>query len=258
MTAVVRSHWRVAEVVENLQWTERLFTLRLAVELLPFKAGQFVRLQLPLAVNGVTQSVARSYSLINPPQQQYAEIFYNTVPQGQLSQALSRLQPGECVELSQPAAGFFVLDELPRVPHLWMVATGTGIGPYLSMLRTAEVWERFARIVLVHGVPWTRELVYQDLLRQIAMQHPAQFRILGCVTRDACTQPHCLTGRVTSLLASGTLETTAGLSIQPDTTHVMLCGNHNMLNDMKALLAERGLQRHLRHKPGHITTEQYF
>jgi ferredoxin--NADP+ reductase len=136
------------------------------------------------------------------------------------------------------------------------MATGTGLGPYLSILKTAQAWERFEKIVLVHGVPLVSELAYAELIQSFADQHPDQFRFISCVTREA--NPNGLEGRITSNFESGALEAAAGITPDPQDSHVMLCGNHEMLNEMKTLLAQRGMQRHLRHKPGHITTEQYF
>lgn len=256
MTAIVRTSWHKAEVVANHRWTERLLSLRIRTQAMPFKAGQFVTLRLPVVVNGQTELVAKSYSLINAPHEAEVEIFYNIVPNGRLSNALARLVAGDHLEISQPAKGFFVLEEIPTVANLWMVATGTGLGPYLSILKTAEAWERFQQIALVHSVPQREELLYADLIQCFAHEHPQQFRFVACVTREA--NPAGLETRVTTALASGALEALAGLEIKAEDSHVMLCGNHNMLDDMKALLAERGMQRHLRHKPGHITTEQYF
>jgi ferredoxin--NADP+ reductase len=256
MTGIIRTTWHNAEVLSNQHWTDRLLTLRIKTTPLPFVAGQFVTLRLPVTTAGVTELVAKSYSLINAPDEDALEIFYNIVPNGKLSNALARLQAGDSLEISQPAKGFFVLDEIPAVPNLWMIATGTGLGPYLSILKTTQAWQRFQKIVLVHGTPLVNELAYAELIQTLVDAHPEQFRFISCVTREA--NPHGLEGRITTSLESGVLEQAAGIPISPADTHVMLCGNHNMLNDMKELLGKRGMQRHLRHKPGHITTEQYF
>ncbi len=256
MAGIIRTSWHNAEVLSNHRWTERLLTLRIQTEPLPFIAGQFVTLRLPITTDGNTELVAKSYSLINAPDEDALEIFYNIVPNGKLSNALAGLQPGDSLEISQPSKGFFVLDEIPDVPNLWMIATGTGLGPYLSILTTALPWQRFQKIVLVHGVPLAGELAYAELIQTLVAEHPEQFRFLSCVTREP--NPAGLEGRITTAFESGALEQAAGTLISPDDTHVMLCGNHNMLNDMKELLGKRGMQRHLRHKPGHITTEQYF
>ena len=125
-----------SRVIENKQWAENLFSIRLAVELQPFKAGQFVRVQ--LTIDG--EPMAKPYSLVNSPEQDVAEIFYNIVPDGPMSNGLAALKVDDVIAISQPAAGFFVLDELPDTKNLWMFATGTGLGPYLSILQEAEVW----------------------------------------------------------------------------------------------------------------------
>lgn len=258
--AIQRSTWQQGEVIENKAWTERLFTLRIRVAQQAFKAGQFIRLQLPIAATSgkEPEMVAKSYSLVNAPHEaaDVVEVFYNTVPDGRLSNALAALQVGDSIEVSQPANGFFVLDEVPDAKHLWLVATGTGLGPYISILKTDQVWQRFKKIVLVHGVPLRAELAYADVIRQWQAVHPEQFRFVSCVTQEA--NPDGLAGRITTMLAEGMLEKAAGVAMHKDDSHVMLCGNHAMINDMKALLAERNMDKHLRHKPGHITTEQYF
>ena len=137
-----------------------------------------------------------------------------------------------------------------------MFATGSGLGPYISILKTAEIWERFEKIVLVHGAPLVKELVYADLIRTWQQNSPDQFRFISCVTREQ--NPAGLHGRVTDLFAKGDLENEIGLEISKENSHLMLCGNHNMIDAMKTSLAKRGLKKHLRHKPGHITTEEYF
>jgi len=142
------SAFLAARVIENKQWAENLFSVRLEVELQPFKAGQFVRVQ--LQIDG--EPMAKPYSLVNSPEQDIAEVFYNIVPDGPMSNGLAALKPNDTIEISQPAAGFFVLDELPDTKNLWMFATGTGLGPYLSILQQNEVWDKFDKLVLVHAV----------------------------------------------------------------------------------------------------------
>lgn len=249
---VARSSFIEGEVIENRQWTDGLYSLKIRVAQLPFKSGQFIRLQLP--VN--EEVLAKSYSLINAPDESDVEVFYNVVPEGKLSNALAALKSGDSVSVSQPAFGFFVLDEIPESKYLWMIATGTGLGPYISMLKTEKIWQRFDKVVLVHGVPFAAELAYSTFLKTLQAQQPEKFTYLSSVTREP--NPNGLEQRVTDSLADGSLEALAGQTIHKDDSHVMLCGSHNMIKDMKVLLAEQDMHRHLRHKPGHVTTEQYF
>jgi len=246
------SAFLAARVIENKQWAENLFSIKLDVELQPFKAGQFVRVQ--LMIDG--EPMAKPYSLVNSPEQDIAEVFYNIVPDGPMSNGLAALKAGGTIEVSQPAAGFFVLDELPETQSLWMFATGTGLGPYLSILQESEVWQRFDNLVLVHAVSYADNLAYQPLIEGFGQNQSAQFKYIPVVSR----QEHAgaLKGRIPALMSDGQLESAAGLKIEPETTHIMLCGNQNMIADARIALAEKGLKKHLRRKPGHITTEQYF
>ena len=246
------SAFLAARVIENKQWAENLFSVRLEVELQPFKAGQFVRVQ--LQVDG--KPMAKPYSLVNSPEQDTAEVFYNIVPDGPMSNGLASLKPNDMIEISQPAAGFFVLDELPDTKNLWMFATGTGLGPYLSILQQSEVWEKFDNLVLVHAVSYANNLAYQDMISGFSANLSSKFRYVPIVSREV--HEGALKGRIPALISDGQLETAADLKIEPETTHIMLCGNQNMIADALSVLAARGLNKHLRRKPGHITTEQYF
>ena len=241
-----------AKVLENCQWADNLFSIRLETKLQPFKAGQFVRLQ--LEVDG--ELIAKPYSLVNSPQQKNAEVFYNIVDDGIMSHALASLREDDVIEISQPAAGFFVLDEVPESEHLWMIATGTGLGPYLSILQSPDVWTRFKKLTLVHAVSYINNLAYQPLIHSLLKQHPDQLSYVPISSREISEKT--LNGRIPKLIAEGQLENAASLTITPENSHFMLCGNQNMIADTRIVLAEKGLKKHLRRKPGHITTEQYF
>lgn len=249
---IQRSKIIEGRVVSNEALAQRLYALRVEVGPSHFEAGQFARLE--LLING--EKVARPYSLVSISGDPIEEFFYNTVPSGQLSNALAELRKDDIVGVSQPPTGFFVLDGVPDARDLWLIATGTGLGPYLSLLRTHQLWERFENVVLVHGVPYCEELVYQGVINQLQLLYPERFRYISCISREA--NPTGLSGRITETLGSGQLETLAGIRISKSTSSIMLCGNHSMINDTQALLSERGLQKHMRHKPGQIISEQYF
>ncbi|MGB0846491.1 MAG: ferredoxin--NADP reductase [Thiolinea sp.] len=251
-TPITRSAFVEGKVISNTRLSERLYALKINMTMQAFRAGQFVRLQLPVG----EEKVAKSYSLVNAPDDPVAEVFFNTVPDGRLSNALAALQAGDTVEVSQPANGFFVLEELPQKPELWLFATGTGLGPYLSMLRTEKIWQQFEKVVLIHGVAIRDELAYQELIQTALAEHPEQLQYISCVTREP--NPDGFEGRLTEALSSGWLEQQTAMTISADNSAIMLCGNHAMIQDMKALLKERGMKKHLRHKAGNIVTEQYF
>jgi len=251
------ANWVPAKVIENRQLTDRHYALIFEAELLPFKAGQFARLQVEVENDeGELEKFANPYSLLNTPDEKYAEVYFNTVTDGKVSNGLAALKPGDTVEIAQPCVGFFMLSQIPEAKHLWMLSTGTGIGPYFSMLKTAEAWERFEKIILVHGVPLASELNYSELIEQFAKDHPDQFQFIPIVSRE--DHEGALKGRIPALIENGELEAKAGLEINTENSHVMLCGNSGLLKDSKAILKERGMDRHLNHKAGHVSSEQYF
>jgi len=243
--------WLQGTIIERRQWTDDLFSLRFEAPLAEFKAGQFVRIALD--IDG--ERVGRPYSLVNAPDEPLLEIYFNVVKGGPLSPRLAVLEPGDTLWLSNTANGFMILDELPEARHLWLLATGTGIGPFLSILKTAAPWERFERIVLGHSVQHASELAYRELIESLLDAHGDQLRYVPLVTRESVSG--ALNQRIPATLASGALEAQAGIPMAPESSHVMLCGNSAMITDVTEELAKRAMQRHRRREPGHITTEKY-
>jgi ferredoxin--NADP+ reductase len=256
---MTNSKWLRATINDVRRWTPTLFSLRFeATGFAPFVAGQFARVGLPIG----DEIVGRPYSLVNPPGQSPNEIYAIEVENGPLSPKLNALRAGDTLYVMPNANGFFSLSEVPRAQTLWCVATGTGIGPFLSMLRTQQVWTQFQNVVLLHGVRTVEELTYRDEICAIRQAQPHAFQMVSFVTRDA-TSAHPghvdahMRGRISTALASGELERVADLALDRD-SHAMLCGNPQMVADMIALLEARGLKRHRKRDPGHFTTEAYW
>jgi ferredoxin--NADP+ reductase len=232
-------------VIENRHWTDTLFSLRVQGVSLAFDAGQFVRIALD--VSG--ERIARPFSFVNPPSDPLLEFYGVVVPQGPLSPRLAQLKGGDSLYVAPNPAGFLVLAELPHAETLWLVSTGTGLAPFLSILRTEAPWRRFDNVVVVHAVRYARELVYRDVIQA------TRARYVSMVSREA--HPGSLSGRIPAALRDGRLEAAAGLEIGPR-AHVMLCGNPDMLKDTTAVLLQRGLRKHRRRAPGHITVESFW
>ena len=257
MERLMATNWVQAKVIENRKLTDRHYALIFEAKLLPFKAGQFARLQVEVENDeGELEKFANPYSLLNTPDEKYAEVYFNTVADGKVSNGLAALKAGDILEIAQPCVGFFVMSQIPQAKHLWMLATGTGLGPYLCILKENEAWERFEKIVLVHAVPYAHELNYSDLIEQFAREHPDKFTFIPIVSRE--DHKDILKGRIPALIENGELEAKAELQMSADDSHIMLCGNSGMLNDSKAILKVRGMNRHLNHKPGHVSAEQYY
>ncbi len=247
------ANWLQGEITQNKQWNQRLFSLRvrLQTQAPKFKAGQFVRIALEIG----GEIVARPYSLVNAPDDDELEVYFNIVPEGPLTPQLAQLQTGDSVLVGEKASGFLVIDEIPECKYLWLFATGTGIGPFLSILKTAQPWQRFEKIVLAYSVRTRDELAYLDLIRNLQTQHPGQFSFVPLFTREVGAD--ALSTRIPEAISSGSLEARTGITLSADDSHLMMCGNSEMITEVSSLLETRGMRRHRRREPGHITTEKY-
>lgn len=245
------AQWLSGTVTDNHHWHANLFSLKVKTQPFDFRAGQFVR----LALNTPDGRLQRAYSLVNSPGSTEQEFLVSTVAEGKLSPLLQQLKMGDSIELSQPASGFFVLDEVPAGDNLWLIASGTGIGPYISMLGTHQIYQRFAHIVLVHSVRTLGDLVYQELISHWQHQYPGQLHYQSIVTREA--HSGALSKRLPELINSGELQSVCRQSLN-NRSQVMLCGNPEMIKDTKAALERLGLTKNLRREPGNITVEQYW
>jgi len=245
------SAWLSGRVIENRRWTDTLFSLRVESPPLRFEAGQFVRIALDIG----GERVAKPFSFVNAPEDPVLEFFGVVVPEGPLSPRLARLKAGDALYVADNPAGWLIASEVPPAEDLWMVATGTGIAPFLSILRTGAPWQRYRRVILVHGVRNANELVYRDLIEQISAKWPGRLSYVRFVSREK--HPGALEGRIPPAVADGRLEAAAA-PISAERSQFMLCGNPAMLKDMAAALAARGLKKHRRRSPGQITVESFW
>jgi ferredoxin--NADP+ reductase len=242
--------WLEGRIVENRHWTEALFSLRVAGAPLSFQAGQFVRIALDIG----GERIARPFSLVNAPDDPVLELYGIVVPEGPLSPRLARLAPGDALFVAPNPAGFLVLAEVLDAETLWLVSTGTGIAPFLSILRTDAPWRRFRNVVLVHAVRFSQELTYRETIDELRQTRGLKY--VSFVSREAAAGS--LAGRIPAAIRDGRLESAAGLKLAADSSQVMLCGNPDMLKDATAALAERGMRKHRRRAPGHITVESFW
>ena len=245
------SGWLQGKIIENRAWTGTLFSLRIEAPRIAFEAGQFVRIGLDIG----EERVARPFSFVNAPGDPVLEFYGVIVPEGPFSPRLARLAAGDTLWVADNPAGWLILSEVPPAEELWLVATGTGIAPFLSILRTPAPWQRYRRVILVHGARRADELVYADLIDALGRMHGDRFRSIQFTSRERA--PHALEGRIPAAIADGRLEA-AGAPISPERSQFMLCGNPQMLKDMQSALAARGLRKHRRRSPGQITVESFW
>jgi ferredoxin--NADP+ reductase len=249
------SNWIEGRVLENRAWTETLFSLRVKAKALSFDAGQFVRIALDVERGNAGSRIARPFSFVNAPDDPVLEFDGVIVPGGRLSPLLARLQTGDGLFIADNPSGFLVLAEVPPAEDLWLLATGTGIAPYLSILRTEVPWKSYRNVILVHAVRNASELVYKEMILQI-QKTKKQLKYVSFVSREA--HSGSLSGRIPAAIRDGRLEAAAGVTIAPERSQFMLCGNPAMLKDAAAELAARGLRKNRRRAPGHITVESFW
>ncbi|MBD2800404.1 ferredoxin--NADP(+) reductase [Xenorhabdus sp. M] len=247
------ANWVTGKVTDITNWTDSLFSIKVHAPIEKFTAGQFAKLA--LEIEGTR--IQRAYSYVNSPNDNNLEFYLVTVPEGKLSPRLATLKAGDELLVTEQATGFFVLDEVPDSQTLWMISTGTAIGPYLSILQLGDNLDRFENIVLIHAVRWGKDLSYLPIMKELEKKFQGKLRIQTIVSREKW--PDSLMGRIPALIENGELEAAVGLPIQASSSHIMLCGNPQMVRDTQQLLKEqRNMTKHLRRKPGHITSEQYW
>ena len=244
--------WVHGEVVNVKHWTESLYSVSVSAPEVKFVAGQYTKLSLSLK----NEEVARPYSFVNSPDEEYLEFYSVSVPNGPLSTAMQTLKKGDSIKVGPRGNGFLILEEIPHVENIWMLATGTAIGPYLSILKTKDSWDKFKKVVLVHAVRYKKELTYQDTINTLKEEYKDRFIYITYVSRE--DSEYSLKGRIPKDISNGVLEKKADLKMKSDNTHVMICGNPEMLKDTTVELKKIGLKKHRRNSPGHITTENYW
>jgi ferredoxin--NADP+ reductase len=184
------------------------------------------------------------------------EFFIVRVDEGELTPKLWHLDVGDRIDVSSKATGSFTLSHAPDSQTVWLLATGTGLAPYIAMMREPNIWERYEKVVVVHGVRFATDLAYQEELQQLKERWPGRFAFIPVVSRTV--MEGAIPGRITHAIESGTLEQFAESKITPESSVVMMCGNPQMLDDVEAILHARGMQRHKKNQPGQIVVERYW
>lgn len=245
--------WQAGEVVEKTKWCDDLYSIRIKTDPLAFKAGQFTN----IGIENNDDVTYRPYSLVNAPDDDFLEVHFNTVKTGRFSPSLTELDVGSAISVANRAGGLLTLDQVPKErKELWFCATGSGIGPFISILRSDEVWQRFDKVIVCYATKTAADMAYRDELNALKVQYPLQFRFAPFITREVAND--AVHSRFTRYLESGELEQSVDTAFDDILSHVMLCGSSAMIEDMTRLLDQKGLRRHSRQVPGHIAIEKYF
>jgi len=251
-----------AETVLSVEhFTDRLFAFRITrPPTFRFRSGEFV--MIGLEVGG--RPLLRAYSIASPEWDEALDFYSIKVPDGPLTSRLQAIAPGDTVLLGRKPVGTLVLDALEGGENLWLFATGTGIAPFASIVRTPETYARFARVLLVHTCREAAELAWGDRLVAatraddlVGEEASARLHHITSVTRE----PWPLTGRITTMIDDARLFEAAGLAaagLDPARDRVMICGSIEMLNDLKARCEAAGLVEGSNAAPGHFVVEKSF
>ena len=223
-----------------------------------YQAGQFTKLALP---DGNGDWVRRAYSIVNNPKQaeghQQMEFLIIADDNGELSPRLQSLNSGDEIFVGKEAAGFMTADEVPKdVDDLWLLSTGTAIGPFISILETPSLDTRFKNIVLVHAVRTELELIYQERIQLLLNRYEKRFHYVPIISREHVTGTLC--GRIPSLLLNGEIENSTKCQLNKAHSFLYICGNPNMVKDTSDALKELGFEKHLRRKIGQFSSENYW
>lgn len=270
------------KVIEVTRWAPTLLSFKVTrPDGFKFTAGQFVRLGIhgkdlqyfaqnyetklitsetqdkPIDLDGY---VFRAYSVASSPYDEFIEFFSVVIPEGEFTSKVNHIQVGDSLLLNTMPFGYLTLAryQLPLPNDLWLLATGTGLAPFLSILKTIEVWQQYQRIILVYSARTSQELAYQEeigSIKSIYGDDGAAFVFLPIVTREADYAGE--KARVPNLIVSGKLTQLVGQKLDKERSHVMLCGNPQMVEDTKEALKSLGLTMNRRGE-GNIAVENYW
>lgn len=209
-----------------------------------FENGQFVMIGLP-AEDG-QRPILRAYSIASANWEEHLEFFSIKIANGALTSRLQHIKPSQTVLIGKKPTGTLLLSDLRPGRRLYLLATGTGLAPWLAIIKDPETYERFDQVILTHGVRYREDLAYRSIIEQTLPQHPylgemirRQLRYYPVVSREDFINR----GRLTSLLAEGTMEKSLHLPpIDPASDRFMICGSSNMLAELRQLLDQRGFQ----------------
>ena len=241
-------------------WTDRLFSFTTTRDqALRFSNGHFTM----IGLRGETgKPLLRAYSIASANYEEHLEFLSIKVPDGPLTSKLQHIQVGDTIVVGRKPTGTLLCDYLLPGKRLYLLSTGTGLAPFMSIIRDPDTYERFEQVILVHGVRQVNELAYQDYITQELPQHEflgemvsKQLKYYPTVTRE----PYKNQGRVTDLMENGKLFADLGVpTLNPAEDRVMICGSPGMLRDLKRICEERGLQEGNTSTPGAFVIERAF
>lgn len=247
------------QVLSVHHWTDRLFTFTTTRDTsLRFSNGHFTLIG--LRVNG--KPLLRAYSIVSPNYEEHLEFLSIKVADGPLTSRLQHIQVGDTIIVGRKPTGTLLIDYLLPGKRLYLLSTGTGLAPFMSVVRDPATYEKYDQVVLTHGVRQVDELAYHDLV----VDHLPQHEFLGeMVSRQllyyptVTREPYRNMGRLTELMGNGKMFEDLDLpALDPAHDRVMICGSPQMLRDLKHLLEQRGFKEGNTSTPGDFVIERAF
>jgi ferredoxin/flavodoxin---NADP+ reductase len=247
-------------VLEVHHWNDTLFSFKTTRDAgFRFRNGHFT--MMGLEQDG-GRPLLRAYSIASANYEEQLEFFSIKVPDGPLTSQLQQVKPGDEIIINRKTTGTLVTDNLLPGKHLWLISTGTGLAPFMSIIKDPEVYAQYDKVILTHGVRYVSELAYRDLIEQelpnnefFGEEVREKLLYYPTVTREAFRNQ----GRLTDLLASGKLAADLDLPrINPDDDRFMICGSPSMLKDTCRILDELGFDEVRGGNSGHYVIERAF
>lgn len=259
LNETTHENWTLEHVQAVRYWTPTMLSFRTSrYRGFRFRPGHYARLGTTLTDG---RTLWRPYSIVSASYDEYLEFLATLVPGGEFSARLASLKAGDVLQVDKSCFGFLTVDQLAPGNDLWLLASGSGLGPMLSILRDPAVWSRFRRLLVVHSVRQSAELAYRAEIEALSsdpllVEGGAQLTYLPVVTRQPGAT--ALSRRLPELLADGSLETAAACPLSVESSRLMICGNPEMAVALRKQLTQRGFVTGRRGIPGQMAFENYW
>ncbi len=252
--------YTIEKITYLKQWTDHLFSFKITRnETFKFIPGQFARL-------GIKKEdgtfVWRPYSIVSADYDDDLEFYSIIVPDGEFTQRLKNVKVDDEIYVDKISYGLLTTDRFENGKDLWLLSTGTGLAPFISILYDFSIWEQYDNVILVHCAREHQELTYQEKINEFFTHEyyselvKNKLKYIKILTRD--NQNADLYGRITGLLLNNKLEQYVGIDITINDSRIMICGNPQMVDDTRKILSSRGLTISKRANPGNMAVENLW
>ncbi len=252
--------YTIEKITYVKQWTDHLFSFKITRDAgFKFIPGQFARLGVKKEDD---EFVWRPYSIVSADYDEELEFYSIVVPDGEFTQRIKDIKIGDEIYIDKTNYGLLTTDRFENGKDLWFLSTGTGLAPFISILYDFSIWEQYDKVILVHCAREAEELTYQETINNFFNHEyygdlvKDKLQYIKILTRD--DNGGDLYGRITALIENGELEKFAKVPLTIENSRIMICGNPQMVDDTRKLLATKGLTVSKRSKPGNMAVENYW